>query len=131
MNEIPLHHLCSVCCGMHWERCVLLSTLLSVVILMFLMDVLLCPSALGCSSPRKAGGGSPILQECLSRAIGGAADRSRGGVNGRVPASRTLRQSKPQGSHYRCSLMFYKSAEKHNVLNKYLSLTVQCVVVYQ
>ncbi|XP_008434725.1 FYVE, RhoGEF and PH domain-containing protein 4a isoform X1 [Poecilia reticulata] len=50
----------------------------------------------GCSSPRKASGGSPILQECLNRAIGGAADRRRGGVNGRVPGSRTLLRSKPQ-----------------------------------
>ncbi|XP_054889903.1 FYVE, RhoGEF and PH domain-containing protein 4a isoform X4 [Poeciliopsis prolifica] len=52
--------------------------------------------ALGCGSPRKTSGGSPILQECLNRAIGGAADRRRGGVNGRVPGSRTLLRSKPQ-----------------------------------
>lgn len=59
---------------------------------------ILCPSALGCSSPRKASGGSPILQECLNRAIRGAADRTRGGVNGRVPGSRTLLQTKPKGT---------------------------------
>ncbi|KAM4553870.1 FYVE, RhoGEF and PH domain-containing protein 4a isoform 2-T2 [Fundulus diaphanus] len=54
--------------------------------------------ALGCSPPSKPSGGSPILQECLNRAIGGAADRSRAGVNGRVPGSRTP-QVPPKPSH--------------------------------
>ncbi|XP_047248130.1 FYVE, RhoGEF and PH domain-containing protein 4a isoform X2 [Girardinichthys multiradiatus] len=52
--------------------------------------------ALTCSSPSKASSCSPILQECLNRALRGTADRSRGGVNGRVPGSRTLLPSKPQ-----------------------------------
>ncbi|XP_015250827.1 PREDICTED: FYVE, RhoGEF and PH domain-containing protein 4 isoform X2 [Cyprinodon variegatus] len=52
--------------------------------------------ALGFGSPIKVSRGSPILQECLSRAIAGTADKNRGGVNGRVHGSRTHLPPKPQ-----------------------------------
>ncbi|XP_072241517.1 FYVE, RhoGEF and PH domain-containing protein 4a isoform X1 [Leuresthes tenuis] len=51
--------------------------------------------ALG-SSPAGKRSNTATVQECLTRAVGGTADKSRGGVNGRVPGGRSWLQSKPQ-----------------------------------
>lgn len=65
--------------------------------ILFLSLCSLCPLALG-SSPGSQRSESPSVQACLNRVTARTTDKSRGGVNGRVPGGRPRLQSKPPGT---------------------------------
>lgn len=67
------------------------------ILFLSLCALSLCPLALG-SSPGSERSELPSVQACLNRVTARTTDKSRGGVNGRVPGGRPRLQSKPPGT---------------------------------